>query len=623
MKKKILVASVLAAGVLAVLAISVPSLLRARVATAPRVAPQLPPPAPALVDPVPQPVIPAPGSKPAPPRPRAQQPAQIPSGPVAANAPAVRSEEVGAALPSVALPQKMATGGLREAEGDALVGRLPALQARELKKDEQAFFAPPHDFNREGYDHIADNPFLAVAVNPLSTFSIDVDTASYANVRRFLTSGQLPPKDAVRIEELVNYFRYDYPEPEGSAPFSITTEVGSCPWTPQHRLALVGLRGRSLDEESLPPRNLTFLLDVSGSMNSPDKLPLLKRAMSVLVDTLREEDHVAIVVYAGASGLVLPPTSGAGKGEIRAALNALRAGGSTAGGAGIELAYRVATDSYVEGGVNRVILATDGDFNVGVSSEGELVRLIEQKRETGVFLSVLGFGRGNLQDSKMEKLADHGNGNYSYIDSFREARKVLGSEAGGTLVTIAKDVKIQVEFNPARVSAYRLIGYENRALRAEDFADDRKDAGEIGAGHTVTALYEIVPVGVDIDLPSVDPLKYQRPPVAAGSDTSEMLTVKLRHKEPTGTRSRLQSVAVVDVEPGREMSANLRFSSAVAAFGMLLRDSEHKGSASWMQVIDLARGAVGPDPEGHRTEFLVLARNAQTLATMEQVAIAR
>jgi hypothetical protein len=318
-----------------------------------------------------------------------------------------------------------------------------------MKKDERDYFAPPAGFNREAYDHIRDNPFLAVASNPLSTFSIDVDTASYANVRRFLTSGQLPPKDAVRIEELVNYFRFDYPEPEGDAPFSISTEVGRCPWKPEHRLALVGLRGRSLDEENLPPRNLTFLLDVSGSMNSADKLPLLKRAMGVLVDTLREEDHVAIVVYAGASGLVLPPTSGAGKGEIQAALNSLRAGGSTAGGAGIELAYRVATDSFIEGGINRVILATDGDFNVGVSSEGDLVRLIEQKRETGVFLSVLGFGRGNLQDSKMEKLADHGNGNYSYIDSFREARKVLGTEAGGTLVTIAKDVKIQQD--PGRV----------------------------------------------------------------------------------------------------------------------------------------------------------------------------
>jgi Ca-activated chloride channel family protein len=628
MKKKILVASVLAAVALAMAAISIPSLLRARMALAPAAVPELPPPPPAPVvaapPPVvaePEPAVPAPGPA-SEARPQAQRPAETAGRPVVSHAPVARAEEKLQGLPSTVMAPK-AAGREGRRDLDVAVGRLFALQSRDHKKDEQAFFAPPHDFNREGYDHIADNPFLAVSVNPLSTFSIDVDTASYANVRRFLTSGQLPPKDAVRIEELVNYFRYDYPEPDGRTPFSITTEVGRCPWKPQHRLALIGLRGRALDEENLPPRNLTFLLDVSGSMNSPDKLPLLKRAMGVLVDSLREEDRVAIVVYAGASGLVLPPTSGAGKGEIRAALNSLRAGGSTAGGAGIELAYRVASDSYVEGGVNRVILATDGDFNVGISSEGDLVRLIEQKRETGVFLSVLGFGRGNLQDSKMEKLADHGNGNYSYIDSFREARKVLGTEAGGTLVTIAKDVKIQVEFNPARVSAYRLIGYENRALRAEDFADDRKDAGEIGAGHTVTALYEIVPVGVEIELPSVDPLKYQRPAVSAGSDTPEMLTVKLRHKEPTGSHSRLTSVAVADVTSESEPSTNLRFSSAVAAFGMLLRDSEHKGSASWAQVIDLARGAVGPDPEGHRTEFLVLARNAQTLATMEQVAIAR
>jgi Ca-activated chloride channel family protein len=496
-----------------------------------------------------------------------------------------------------------------------------SVAALELK-DEESFRVPNPPVDREAYDHIQDNPFLAAVTNPLSTFSIDVDTASYSNVRRFLTSGQLPPKDAVRVEELVNYFRYDYPEPDGKRPFSITTEVAACPWAPEHRLVLVGLRGRSLDDASLPPRNLTFLLDVSGSMGSPDKLPLLKRAMGLLVDTLREEDRVAIVVYAGASGLVLPPTSGAGKGEILDALDALRSGGSTAGGAGIELAYRVAGQSFVEGGINRVILATDGDFNVGVSSEGDLVRLIEEKRESGVFLSVLGFGQGNLQDSKMEKLADHGNGNYAYIDSIREARKVLVSEAGSTLVTIARDVKIQVEFNPALVTAYRLIGYENRALRAEDFADDRKDAGEIGAGHTVTALYEIVPAGVEIDLPAVDPLKYQAAPSPDATANSELLTVKLRHKHADGGPSRLTTVAIedhLDAAP----SANLRFSSAVAEFGMLLREAEHRGSASWEQVLDLARGAVGDDPEGHRTEFLVLARSAQQLATQQQVAISR
>jgi Ca-activated chloride channel family protein len=503
----------------------------------------------------------------------------------------------------------------------AMAAPRPALQ---MEKRQEFFRAPLPPVDREGYEQVRDNPFLAAATNPLSTFSIDVDTASYANVRRFLTEGRLPPKDAVRIEELVNYFRYDYPEPAGDAPFSITTELGSCSWEPEHRLVLVGLRGRAIDGESLPPRNLTFLLDVSGSMQSPDKLPLLKRAMGVLVDSLRAEDRVAIVVYAGSSGLVLPPVSGAEKGAIHAAIDSLRAGGSTAGAAGIRLAYEVAKDSYVEGGINRVILATDGDFNVGVSSDGELVRLIDEKRESGVFLSVLGFGEGNLQDAKMEKLADHGNGNYSYIDSFREARKVLGTEAGGTLVTIAKDVKIQVEFNPARVRAYRLIGYENRALRAEDFADDRKDAGEIGAGHTVTALYEIVPIGVAIDLPAVDPLKYQKPsaPFADGS-SNELLTVKLRHKAPDGDRSRLQTVVVEDRDVSLEPSADLRFASAVAAFGMLLRDSEYKGSASWSQVVDLARGAVGSDPDGYRTEFLALARSAESLATREHVAIAR
>jgi Ca-activated chloride channel family protein len=644
MKRKLVVSFALVAGGLAILAalaaLVLPSLLRARIPTAAidELPPPPAPPPPVVVEPVapaPDPVsVPGPISAPAPvsaPVPEVRRPAPAglrPNLPRAADVDtSVReAEELSRGLASTAVADQKAGRLFAQAEPPPPASPAVAGRARMMimKKDERDDYGPPAGFNREAYDHIRDNPFLAVASNPLSTFSIDVDTASYANVRRFLTGGQLPPKDAVRIEELVNYFRYDYPEPEGDAPFSISTEVGRCPWKPEHRLALVGLRGRSLDEENLPPRNLTFLLDVSGSMNSGDKLPLLKRAMGVLVDTLREEDRVAIVVYAGASGLVLPPTSGAGKGEIRAALNSLRAGGSTAGGAGIELAYSVATDTFVEGGINRVILATDGDFNVGISSEGDLVRLIEEKRETGVFLSVLGFGRGNLQDSKMEKLADHGNGNYSYIDSFREARKVLGTEAGGTLVTIAKDVKIQVEFNPARVGAYRLIGYENRALRAEDFADDRKDAGEIGAGHTVTALYEIVPVGVDIELPLVDPLKYQQPAAATpGSGTPELLTVKLRHKEPTGTRSRLQSVAVADVEPGREMSANLRFSSAVAAFGMLLRDSEYKGSASWPQVIDLARGAVGPDLEGHRTEFLVLARNAETLSTMEQIAIAR
>jgi Ca-activated chloride channel family protein len=476
-------------------------------------------------------------------------------------------------------------------------------------------------FNTEAYDLIVDNAFLAASANPLSTFSIDVDTASYANVRRFLRRGQLPPKDAVRIEELVNYFHYDYVQPQGEAPFSVSTELAPCPWQPKHRLALVGLQGRELEEKALPPRNLVFLLDVSGSMNEPDKLPLLQQSLGLLVEQLRPQDRVAIVVYAGASGLVLPPTSGEHKETIRQALDSLSAGGSTAGGAGIQLAYRVAADSFISGGINRVILATDGDFNVGVTNQGDLVRLIEEKRKTGVFLSVLGFGSGNLKDSTMEKLADSGNGNYSYIDSMAEGRKVLVAEAGATLVTIAKDVKIQVEFNPARVAAYRLIGYENRALRPEDFKDDRKDAGEIGSGHSVTALYEVVPAGVAIELPGIDPLKYQKPAAASGGHGEELMTVKLRYKQPDGDRSRLLAVAVKD--QAAAPSANLCFSAAVAEFGMLLRDSEHKGQASWDQVLELAGEGSGDDRDGYRAEFVHLVRAAEGLTARQRVSAVR
>jgi Ca-activated chloride channel family protein len=526
-------------------------------------------------------------------------------------------------VPAVAVPGGIVGG---------VVGGLPTqapplpsaatLAQKIAREPEIDRFSPGLD--TEAYDRVRDNPFLAVSANPLSTFSIDVDTASYANVRRFLARGQLPPKDAVRLEELLNYFRYDYPEPRGETPFSVTTEVGPCPWKPERRLVLVGLRGRSLEEAAVPPRRLTFLLDVSGSMDAPNKLPLLKEAMALLVESLGEEDRVAIVVYAGSSGLVLPPTSGDRKSEIRDALASLEAGGSTAGGAGIQLAYQVAREMFLPGGVNRVVLATDGDFNVGVTSLGDLSRLIEEKRRTGVFLSVLGFGEGNLKDSTMEMLADRGNGNYSYIDELGEARKVLVSEAGGTLVTIAKDVKIQVEMNPRRVAAYRLLGYENRLLRAEDFADDRKDAGEIGAGHTVTALYEIVPPGVPIDLPAADPLRYQEksdPSRAAASD--ELLTVKLRYKEPESDASRLLSAAVRDHGPGSRPSENLRFAAAVAEFGLLLRESEHRGQARWAQVLELAEGARGRDAGGYREAFLDLARRAEELSSTQQAAIAR
>ena len=471
-------------------------------------------------------------------------------------------------------------------------------------------------FNTEGYDHLDENPFRRVVDDPLSTFSIDVDTASYANVRRFLNQGTLPPAGAVRIEELINYFRFDYPRPRGDAPFSITTEVSDCPWRPGHRLALVGLQAREIDEEDARPRNLVFLLDVSGSMASHDKLPLVRTAMRMLADVLTARDRVAIVVYAGASGLVLPPTPGDRKTAIHRAIAELEAGGSTNGASGITLAYQVAREAFIDGGVNRVILATDGDFNVGVTSQDALVRLIEAQRASGIFLSVLGVGTGNLKDSTLEKLADKGNGNYSYLDSLHEARKVLVREAGGTLVTVAKDVKIQVEFNPAAVAAYRLIGYENRVLRHEDFNDDRKDAGEIGAGHSVTALYEIVPAGAEPGGPGIDPLKYQqRPAQTAAAASGELLTVKLRYKEPDGDASRLTEVAVRNrVAP---LGANLGFASAIAEFGLRLRGSAHAGDAGYAAAAARARRFRGADPEGYRAEFVKLTELAASLKNGE------
>jgi Ca-activated chloride channel family protein len=472
------------------------------------------------------------------------------------------------------------------------------------------------DFVTEEYARIDELGFRDPSRQPLSTFSVDVDTASYANVRRFLSSGEFPPRDAVRIEEFVNYFSYDYPTPAGEAPFSVTSEVAACPWSPTHRLVSIGLRGRPMPEGELPPRNLVFLLDVSGSMGMPSKLPLLKRSMGLLVRHLTSRDRVAIVVYAGASGLVLPSTPGSEADEILAALGRLEAGGSTHGSAGIQQAYAVAQENHIEGGVNRVILATDGDFNIGITDAGALTRLIEEKRASGIFLSVLGFGTGNLADNRMESLADRGNGNFAYIDSIHEARKVLVSEAGGTLVTIAKDVKIQVEFNPARVAAYRLIGYENRMLADEDFADDAKDAGEIGADHRVTALYEIVQVGTEIDLPGVSDLKYQERPAlspdATGSD--ELLTVKLRYKPPEADQSRLISVALRDEGASDPASANLGFAAAVAEFALLLRDSEFKGEASYSQVLELARRHRGDDLHGYRGEFIRLVELARELA---------
>jgi Ca-activated chloride channel homolog len=474
------------------------------------------------------------------------------------------------------------------------------------------------EFNTEGYDHITENRFLKVTDNPLSTFSIDVDAASYSNIRRFLNDGILPPAGAVRIEEMINYFHYDYPQPENGAPFSINTEISDAPWNKDHKLVLIGLQGKKIPTAGLPPSNLVFLVDVSGSMNMPNKLPLVKASMKMLVDQLREEDKVAMVVYAGAAGLVLPPTSGSDKTKIKDAIDNLNAGGSTAGGAGISLAYKTAKEFFVKEGNNRVILCTDGDFNVGQSSDDAMERLIEEERKSGVFLTVLGYGMGNYKDSKMQKLADKGNGNHAYIDGMSEARKVLVNEFGGTLFTIAKDVKLQLEFNPARVQGYRLIGYENRMLAKEDFNDDKKDAGELGSGHTVTALYEIIPVGVqDTFLANVDDLKYQKNkgPAGSSSNTDEILTVKFRYKAPDGDVSKLIEHAVRDKQiPLARTSDNYRFATAVAEMGMLLRNSPFKSKASFKNVIELARKAKGTDEEGYRAEFIRLAENASFLA---------
>jgi Ca-activated chloride channel homolog len=475
-------------------------------------------------------------------------------------------------------------------------------------------------FHTEEYARIYENPFLEARANPLSTFSIDVDAASYANVRRFLAGNQLPPADAVRIEELINYFDYDYPRPQGDAPFSIATEVAATPWNAKTKLVHVGLQGAAIETAKLPAANLVFLLDVSGSMESPDKLPLVKRAMRLLVSQLRPQDRVAMAVYAGAAGLVLPSTPGSDKAAILEALDRLQAGGSTAGAEGIVLAYETARKNFIAGGNNRIVLCTDGDFNVGVSSDGELVRLVEEKREGGIFLSVLGFGTGNYKDAKMEQLADKGNGNYAYIDNVREARKVLVEEMGGTLVTIAKDVKLQVEFNPAKVEAYRLIGYENRVLRNEDFNDDAKDAGELGAGHSVTALYEVVPAGVKLDLPKVDSLKYQKPAASGEGASDELLTVKFRYKDPDGSRSKLISRSLPDAQAAWERASDdFRFSAAVAGFGMLLRGSEHKGGLEYAQVLGLAKGAQGKDAQGHRAEFIRLVEAAKLLSAAQRV----
>ena len=434
-------------------------------------------------------------------------------------------------------------------------------------------------------------------------------------MRRFLRDGLLPPADAVRIEELINYFDYRYPEPAMGDPFGIVTEMADCPWAPAHQLVHIGLRSPPVATPELPPNNLVFLLDVSGSMSSADKLPLLKRAFSLLVAKLRPQDQISIVVYAGAAGTVLPPTSGSQKARIVASLSQLEAGGSTAGGDGIRRAYALARESFIGAGNNRVILATDGDFNVGVSSEGELIDLIEQERDAGVYLTVLGFGTGNLQDSTMEQLADHGNGNYAYIDNLLEARRVLVEQMGATLLTVAKDVKLQVEFNPVHVKGYRLLGYENRRLRDEEFNDDTRDAGDLGAGHSVTALYELIPADSDEPVPGADPLRYQQTTLSPDVAANEVLTVKLRYKRPEESGSRLLARTLMTPADGDAgPSTAFRFAAAVAEFGLLLRDSPYQGDAAYELVYQRAREALGEDEGGRRSELLSLVRTAGSLS---------
>ena len=461
----------------------------------------------------------------------------------------------------------------------------------------------------EHYKGITENTFKRPQNNPFSTFSVDVDNASYSNIRRMINNGQKIPKDAVKIEEMINYFKYDYSQPTGKNPFAIHTEVGVCPWNQAHYLMKIGLQGKEIPQDHLPPSNLVFLIDVSGSMDSPNKLPLLKKSFKLLVNQLREQDKIAIVVYAGAAGLVLPPTSGAHKQKIIDALNNLQAGGSTAGGAGIQLAYKVAEKQFKAHGNNRVILATDGDFNVGESSDKAMEQLIEEKRKSGVYLTVLGFGMGNYKDAKLETLADKGNGNHAYIDTMQEAQRILVKEFGGTLFTIAKDVKIQVEFNPAFVQAYRLIGYENRLLEDEDFLDDTVDAGEIGSGHKVTALYEIIPMGVSSKfLKNIPEQKY-----AQMSETSQykeqLATIKFRYKNPKENVSR----AIIKEVPNKvkqinQVSPDFLFAGSIAMFGMQLRNSKFKGSTDYKQIIALATQGKSKDTDGYRAEFIRLAK---------------
>jgi Ca-activated chloride channel homolog len=526
------------------------------------------------------------------------------------------------AAPAAAAPERLAGPSqmrMRAADKDVAV----IDQRSEVTGMADRFIAPGRSPSGEGYAAFSENRPVSPKDQPLSTFSIDVDTASYANVRRFLNSGRLPPRDSVRIEELVNYFRYEYRQPEGDVPFSVIVDAAECPWNRGHRLVRIGLQGRAVDRGDRPAGNLVFLIDVSGSMQAATKLPLVQQALSMLVEELSENDRVSIVTYAGNAGLVLPPTTGDQKQVIRAAIESLAAGGSTHGSAGIALAYEQAQEHFIAGGANRVILATDGDLNVGITSTTALTDLIKEKAKEGVFLTVLGFGDGNLQDEKMEAIADNGNGIYAYVDGVREARKVLVEQLTGSTMTIAKDVKIQVEFNPAQVASYRLLGYENRALAARDFRDDTKDAGEIGAGHSVTALYEVTLVDeAVIGGPGIEPLKYQPSPEPAAARrldpdpevSRELLTVKLRWKRPDASESTGLEVPLVGRGPAfNEAPADLRFAAAVAAYGMILRGSEQRGEATLPLVAKIAASALGRDDGGYRAEFLDLVRKAESL----------
>ncbi len=491
----------------------------------------------------------------------------------------------------------------------SVVGALPNAQYS------RASYSAPQ--NTEEYNTVAENRFKPALDEPLSTFSIDVDAASYSNMRRFVNQGQLPPKDAIRTEELVNYFSYGDARPEGNDPVHITTEIGECPWNSSHRLVRIGIKAREIAGDNLPASNFVFLVDVSGSMYGPTRLDLVKSSLKMLINNLRDKDKVAIVVYAGAAGEVLPSTPGSDKQKIREALDNLTAGGSTAGGAGIQLAYKIARKNFIKDGNNRIILCTDGDFNVGISSNNDLESMIETERKSGVYLTVLGYGMGNYKDSKMQTLAEKGNGNHAYIDNMQEANRVLVQEFGSTMYTVAKDVKLQIEFNPAKVQSYRLIGYESRLLNKEDFNDDTKDAGEMGAGHSVVAFYEVVPIGVKGNVPgSVDELKYQskkKSTASINNDAPDLLTVKLRYKLPDEDNSRKIEVVVIDDRKDK-VSDDFRFAASVAMFGQLLRDSDFKGSADYDKVIALAETGLGKDSKGYRREFVRLAETVRSMS---------